>query len=63
MIGAEVRADPGFRHCQKPRQRGRADLDHLPPSDALGDDARIGSRRLRPALHIWSLWDGRQAAC
>ena len=53
------RADPGLRHRQNARDhRGRADGDHLPPPDIVGDDGRIGARRLRPRASHLIPWPG-----
>ena len=55
--GRGDRADPGLRYRQDARDhRGRADGDHLPPPDIVGDDGRIGARRLWPrASHLIAL--------
>ncbi len=50
MIGAEVtELIQGYVIARQARDdRARADAHHLPAPDALGDDARVGARRLRP---------------
>jgi dihydrolipoamide dehydrogenase len=43
------RVDRGLRYSQDARDhRGRTDRRHLPSPDIVGDDGRIGARRLRP---------------